>query len=269
VRGDREWIDSVRYSEVAVDEAGWQHLRELYAARMGLADRTLGRLLDALTAAGRAEDTVVVVTADHGEALGEHGHVEHGDSVYGELVEVPLLIVVPGREPAASSGPASLVDVAPTLLALAGLPMPGDMDGLDLLGAPPDPRRALVARNSDRLPRLSWTSGGMRPIVDLSTRHRELYDLVRDPRELVDLYEQRPATAALLFRELCAAVCAAEGRRRDEAAAEDAASLPAGDPALTEQVRQIGYVSPSGEAVPANDASANHCDCLRALLRRT
>jgi arylsulfatase A-like enzyme len=213
VRGDRTWIDSYRFGEAEVDDAGWRHLRELYAARQGLADRTLGALLEALAEAHRAEDTVVIVTGDHGEALGEHRSLEHGDTVYSEQVDVPLVVFVPGREPASLSGPVTLQDIAPTVLALAGLPQPAGMEGVDLLAGPVDAQRPLFARSSERLPKLSWTRGALRLVVDLGTRRRELYDIVRDPAEASDILGQRPASAAVLYRELTAAVCAAEAER--------------------------------------------------------
>lgn len=279
VRGDRQWIDAYRFGEVAVDPAGWRHLRQLYAARMALADRTLGALLDTLAAAGRAEDTVVIVTGDHGESLGDHGDLEHGDTVYGDQVDVPLVFCVPGRAPTAQSGPASVADVAPTVLALAGLPRPAGMDGLDLLAAAPDTRRALFARSSERLPKLSWTRDSMRLIVDLATRRRELYDLVRDPGETSNLLRQRPATAAVLYRELCEAVCEAETQAAARAAAPPAMSAAQDpspdpgalldDPLLDEQARAIGYMGSSDAAPPASaEERDSQCEALRALLRR-
>ena len=269
VRGDREWIDSYRFGQLQVDEQGWRHLRELYAARQALADRTLGALLDALAAAGRDADTVVIVTADHGEALGEHGTVEHGDTVYGEQLEVPLVIAVPGRAPAVVNGPVTLADIAPTVLALAGLPRPAGLEGLDLLAGPPDRERPLFARSSERLPKLSWTRGPMKLVVDLATRRRALFDLVADPAESLDLSRQRPATAAVLYAELCAAVCAAEAEHAArQAEAPDPVPAPApDDPEIGEQLQAIGYTGPTAPP-DETERSGSHCELLRALIRR-
>lgn len=273
VRGDRAWIDSYRFVEVEVDDAGWRHLRELYAARQALADRTLGALLDALAEAHRAEDTVVIVTGDHGEALGEHRSLEHGDTVYSEQVDVPLVVFVPGREPASLSGPVTLQDIAPTVLALAGLPPPAGMEGLDLLAGPVDAQRPLFARSSERLPKLSWTRGALRLVVDLGTRRRELYDIVRDPAEASDILGQRPATAAVLYRELTAAVCAAEAERAARAASPSTGSA-ATDAATDEQIRAIGYAGDEPDATAAgasaeSERAERQGELLRALLRRT
>ncbi|HKE18500.1 MAG TPA: sulfatase-like hydrolase/transferase, partial [Kofleriaceae bacterium] len=261
VTGQRDWIDGIKFGERTSDAAGFRHLRDLYTARTALADRVLGDLLAALDRSGRAQQTVVVVLSDHGEAFDEHNALEHGDNVYHEQVDVPLVFVGTAAKAGARAGPASLIDVAPTLLALAGLPRPAGMEGVDLLGGPLDPQRPLLARDSARLPMLGWTRGSLRLIVDLGTRRRGLYDLERDPAELANLVETRPVTGMLMYRELCHAVCEAE----------EAAAPAAGEPVdeqLDEQIRQIGYTggkanSPIGVTVPLP-----LCGMLRSDLTR-
>jgi len=280
VAGTREWINAYRNSEVAVDAAGWSHLRDLYAARVALADRVLGDLLATLARAGRAEDTVVVVLSDHGESLGEHGALEHGDELWSEQVDVPLVFAVPGRGAGRRPGPASLADVAPTILALAGLPVPAAMDGADLLAGALDPARGQLARSAARVPVLSWTSGPLRLVVDLATRRRALYDLVRDPGETKNLIDERPASAALMFRELCAAVCTDEGRGAGPAGAGQTGAAGRGAPTgdddteamhadreRREQILGLGYLQAPTPASLANDASGL-CAQLRAMLIR-
>lgn len=258
VRGDRAWIDAYRFTEVDVDAAGWRHLRELYAARLALADRHLGDLLAALEASGRADETVIVVTSDHGEAFGEHGLIEHGDTVFGEELEVPLVLVVPGRAAASRRGPATTADIAPTLLRLAGLTVPAPMTGSDLLGAALDPDRPLLARSAARRPMLSWTRDRWKIVVDTETRQVSLFDLTRDPFELRDVYDEHPARAALLHRELSAAVC------RQEQARGPAEAAAGGDALIDEQLASIGYAS-RGAPLPEADSL---CRALREPLRR-
>jgi arylsulfatase A-like enzyme len=259
VRGDRAWIDAFRTGEVGADLDGLRHLRDLYVARVALADRVLGELLDVLRRADRAEDTVVVVLSDHGEAFGEHGLIEHGDHVYGEQVEIPLVFVVPGREADRRRGPATLADVAPTLLGLAGQPRAEGMLGVDLFTADAGEPRALIARSSARLPALSWTRWPMRLVVDLGTRSTELYDLLRDPAERSNLIAARSATAALMYRELTEAVCAAESGSRER---EPGESID--DGLLNEQLGAIGYLGTAG----ASPEGVSLCGLLRQALRR-
>jgi arylsulfatase A-like enzyme len=104
-----------------------------YRAEVRYVDAQVGRLAAALRDAGRGDDTLLVVTADHGEALGDHGVLEHGFTVYDELVRVPLIVRGPGIAPGRRlDGPAQLEDLAPTLRAWLGLAPAKDLDGVDL-----------------------------------------------------------------------------------------------------------------------------------------
>ena len=202
VTGQRAFIDAFRTSDVAVDAAGWTHLRELYTARVALADSVLGEILATLVDAGRADDTVVLVVSDHGEGLGEHDTIEHGDRVSGEQIDVPFVLHAPWIEARRFDGPVTLSDVAPTLLGLAGLDVPEAMSGVDLLGERLDARRARLARNAALQPTFGWTRSGLRLTLDLETRGLSLHDLAADPGELRDVSRARPAGSALLLREL-------------------------------------------------------------------
>ncbi len=121
--------------DAAVVDAGPETLLSYYAAGVRRADAHIGRLLAFLEAAGRGEDTWVVLTADHGEELNEHGvMLSHGQSLYRQLVWVPLVVrrsdgVGAGNTPAP---PVSHIDLLPTLLEVAGVPVP-DVPGCSLL----------------------------------------------------------------------------------------------------------------------------------------
>lgn len=108
--------------------------RAYHRSEISHADRTLRSLFGRLEATGFLEDAIVVVTSDHGEAFGEHGLLEHG-LLYAENLHVPLLLWSPGRVPAGQrlSAQVSSVDVAPTLLELAGLPAPAATEGRSLV----------------------------------------------------------------------------------------------------------------------------------------
>ena len=268
VDGGYAWIEAFRAGAVGCDEDGWRHLRELYAARAAYADRILARLLTQVVHAGRAGDTVVVVLADHGESLGERGVIEHGDAVPPEQLDVPLLIAGPpalGLGKGLRAGPASLHDVAPTLLRLAGLQPPAAMQGQDLLAGALEADRPLAAVSSVWLPQLSWRHGPHRLVVDLLTRRVRLFDLDGDPRETRDLAEALPATRALLLRELCAYVCAAETARAARATADGEGA--AADEQTVEMLKAIGYAA----AVEGGRTDAEPLRLtaqLRRMLRR-
>jgi choline-sulfatase len=105
-----------------------------YRGEVRYADAQVARLVERLRLLDILDQTAVVLTADHGEGLGDHGVLEHGVDLYDELVRVPLIVRAPGV-PAGRrlAGPAQLEDVAPTLLALLGAPEPAGLDGVNLL----------------------------------------------------------------------------------------------------------------------------------------
>jgi len=95
-------------------------------------DRQIARLLEGLRQRGLYKNTVVVFTADHGEEFQEHGGIWH-DTIYQEVLRVPLILRVPGRNPGKSAEAARQIDLLPTLLAALGTEPPADLPGRDLL----------------------------------------------------------------------------------------------------------------------------------------
>jgi len=104
-------------------------LEDRYDAEVAYADVHVGKLVAQLP-----PNTVVVITADHGEDLGEHGVYYHGRSLYDADVRVPLIVHAPAIAPRVVDTPVSLADIAPTVLELAGLPRPAGMNGRSLAG---------------------------------------------------------------------------------------------------------------------------------------
>lgn len=175
-----------------------------YDRELAFADAQLGRLLAALS----ADRTIVAVTADHGEALGEHHRRFHGKSLDEAETRVPLVIAVPGGPPSITTAPVTLVDVAPTLLDLAGLETPAGMTGASLsatvrTGAAPPPRAVVTELFDDGAGgrELVAVHDGDRKLVrDLAAWTVTAYDLARDPHERAPLTDA--ATIAALTRAL-------------------------------------------------------------------
>ncbi|MFM7143155.1 MAG: sulfatase, partial [Alphaproteobacteria bacterium] len=110
-------------------------VRDLYDEEVRFQDEMLGTLLDRLAATGLDRETMVVVVADHGEELGDHGDWEHGQRAWEELLHVPLVVRWPGRPDLAGrrvTEPVQIVDLLPTLLASFGLPPAPEAKGRDL-----------------------------------------------------------------------------------------------------------------------------------------
>jgi arylsulfatase A-like enzyme len=163
--------------------------RDRYDGEVTFTDRQLGKLLDFVAAQPWGARTAVVVSADHGELFGEHGRQRHGFELWDELVHVPLLVRVPGVAPRRIDTPRSALDLAPTILELAGVAADPAMEGTSLV---PELRGASVAArdvvldlprtsNSDR--RRALVRGPLKLYAFGDDEAFQLFDLERDPRE--------------------------------------------------------------------------------------
>ena len=178
------------------DAASGRPLSDRYDDEIAEADRQVGRLLDGLGAA-RAE-TLIVVTADHGEAFGEHGEIGHSLFVYDTTLHVPLILQGPGAARGLLPNPVSLVDIAPTVLAAAEVPAPASLDGAVLRqdgGGPRDESpRQLYAETMAPFEDFGWSplravrAGALKYILAPSP---ELYDLAADAGETANLVATR------------------------------------------------------------------------------
>ena len=170
----------------------------LYDGEIAWTDSQIGRLLACLRDRGVAGETMVVVTADHGEEFLEHGYVGHGRTFYEEIVNVPLIISGPGVERGLrDSSQVCQIDLLPTALSGLGLEVPGDLEGLDLLDADVDDDRTVFASGLNTGPPFeaaSATSGCTKVVWIAAADSATEYDLSADPDEqdaLPSVEEQR------------------------------------------------------------------------------
>jgi arylsulfatase A-like enzyme len=175
-------------------------------------DEALGKLIAALKARGRYDNALIIVTADHGELLGEHGFVGHmGRMLYEPLLHVPMVVKYPGAEHPRGrvDTHVQILDVAPTVLAAAGAPIPPGVQGQQLGDvsrpslAEEDINPVLVSgygQTYDRAIRVlldgSWK------LITTSKGQRMLFDLSRDPQEMTDLAAAEPDRVEELARRL-------------------------------------------------------------------
>jgi arylsulfatase A-like enzyme len=173
-----------------------------YRNALHYADLALGDLRHGLESRGLDTSTLWVVYGDHGEAFGQHdGNFGHTFHVYDENVHVPLLVALPGALDGdiRRRAVASLIDTAPTLLDLLGVPALPAFQGRSLLHA--DDRMALFyADYSRRL--LGLRDGPFKSIYDVGSGRSQLFDLDRDPHERVDLTSLRPEDDTWYARRL-------------------------------------------------------------------
>jgi len=183
-------------------------IRQAYRAEVFETDLHVGRLLDALAAAGLMDNTLLVVTSDHGEYLGEHGLTGH-NRLYEEVLHVPLIIHAPDMVSRRDQdGPASTLDIAPTVLDWLGLPPLPQARGRSLRKGPGDPDRPVFAEAREfRLldpthsPEpgdflVSARVGLTKYIQDVLVSGRdELFHLGDDPAEARNLASAKPSEA--------------------------------------------------------------------------
>jgi|GEM_PF-2306548 len=156
--------------------------RILYDAEVRYVDAAVGRLRRKLEETGLTEDTVFIVTADHGEELFERGKYNHGHTMYPELTRIPLLIYYPGYlDGKRRTDPVTLLDLAPTILDAAGVPVPATMEGESLLTVP----------KGDG-PRIIYVEGTIdRPETDKALFAAPYYYVYGGPDEPGELYDVR------------------------------------------------------------------------------
>ena len=234
-----------------------QHAAAHYDAEIAYADRAIGDLLEALRGLGLYDRTLVVLTSDHGESLGEHDYFfEHGAYLYDPSVKVPLIVSYPPALPSGRTveSQARTIDILPTVLEIAGIRIPPGLQGVSLvaraLGEAGTPAPLAYSESGRNFypdnPRqyLDGVAGKWRMIrgddfkLILIPRRPEpiweLYDLRADPGERTNVLERFPQEAARLKAALSDLV-AADPARQDQ----EEPPLP---PDLEEQLRGLGYI---------------------------
>lgn len=207
-----------------------------YDEELAAADVAFDVLVRELNDARRGRDTAIVLTADHGEQFLDHGGWEHSDTLYDELIHVPLIVRIPGVPPAVVSDQVELVDVYPTLLELAGVDGPAGLPGQSL-------RHAIGQPEEDRLAftEIAGAQYGLRAegwkLIAFNDGRQQLFDLKRDTHEQDDRSAAEPnrvrAMRRVLDRVLAEAIRTGHGIRRE--------TTPV-DPAAVERLRALGYL---------------------------
>lgn len=216
--------------QISFTEDERERLVAAYDENLMYADAQVALLREGLRDLGRDRDTLLVVTADHGEAFGQHDLYGHASGLHDEQIHVPLLIRLPADrrwDGSRVAAPVELIDIAPTIADVAGVEA-GSFDGRSL--------RSLWTSSAPDASRPARAFGrGMRAVVlgDLKLIIEgdavELFDLASDPGERADLSEARPADVENL-------------RRLDLSTAEEPRTVPEVGPDKAEQLRKLGYL---------------------------
>lgn len=217
--------------------------RTAYDGEIAFADSQIARVFEWLRAHGGIERTLIVVSGDHGEGLGDHGERTHGMLVYDSTLRVPLVIASPGHPAGTRDDAVSLVDIAPTILRAAGATPPDAMQGRDLLGG--------TGRTDDLYAETEYPRvAGWSPLQALTDGRwmairagasTEVYDLQNDPLEQHDVSASQPTIAAAMAARVDAIRASATKRAAAGNISKEA----------EERLRALGYVASSAPASAA------------------
>lgn len=240
----RRIVDPAIRRHWPISERERENMMARYDGAIRYLDDALARLFARLDAMGVRDETLVVITSDHGEEFQDHGGWLHGRTLYEETTRVPLLVSFPPLVPATVEVDAlvSLMDVLPTILDVVDLPHPDGLQGrslLPLLGGADEadaPRGLLLdGTKSERMAYVEGTWKLARRVMPDGEVRLALYDLAADPGESVNLAGRRKDVADRLLAEMEAAI---ERYRAVELTSESTRL----DGAVAERLRELGYL---------------------------
>ena len=192
---------TIRFAHFPKDKI--QVVKDVYADSLAYVDVQIGRLFQYLKAKNKWENTVVVITGDHGQAFYEHGFASHASAIFNEVMSVPLLIRAPGLKAGLEHRLAQHVDIAPSILGLLGLPVHPSFQGIDLFNTAPDSKRSayLVAQTPDAY-QYGIVRSGFKLIYDERQREYLLFNVAKDPGEKTDIAAAQPDLVKELAQRL-------------------------------------------------------------------
>jgi len=246
-RGDAAFFTDLNQGRRKPAPGEIEHLVRLYDGNLAYADQQFGLLRESLEAAGVWDRSVVIVAADHGEALFEHGWIGHNVQLYEESVHVPLILRLPGGPRGQRiDGLVDLLDVAPTIADIFGAGGRGGgaagFEGRSLLpaiaGAPGKP--ALLSRTVWDRPRYALRDPDHKFLCDTRTGQEELYDLRADPGERTNLVQLQPVRSAF-YRQTLHHWIAGLGRPGDTGRGEEATVTRE----QCQNLKALGYLDPN------------------------
>ncbi len=219
-----------------------QFAGNLYAGEIAYTDHCIGQVIDKLKELGLYDSTLIIITSDHGEMLGEHGELTHSYFIYQGAIRVPLIFKLPGpSKPARIKSIAGIVDIVPPVCGLLNIETPKQVQGIDLSPS----LKGEVSSGQDRhmfcesLWPTSYKANSLLGVVNdrfkyIQTTRPELYDLIKDPGESDNLVEEQRQRARIMQDKLAQIL--------EQSVRKDALdSKMAMDPETIERLKSLGY----------------------------
>jgi len=231
---------------------------DVYDCTIPYADRNFRRVLDKLEALGLKRNTLVIFTADHGEAFGEHeGHTGHYWKPYNELIHIPLVMYWPGVLPAGKvvNVNVQMIDLTATVLDFAGLPPNPQFQGMSL-------RSIIEARNVNAFRErtvfsywwhtFSAVNGDWKLFYDAAANRKMLFNIAQDPGETRDVAQENPEPFAALDAQMSAYVATQRQVGEEIRAGDDDAAIHI-DPNTIDILESLGYLDGDAKGKPNDD----------------
>jgi arylsulfatase A-like enzyme/Tfp pilus assembly protein PilF len=212
-----------------------------YAGEIAYTDHCVGQVLAKLKELGLYDSTLIIITSDHGEMLGEHGEGTHAYFIYESVIRVPLIFRLPGQnKPARIESISGLIDIVPTVCSLLNIEIPEQVEGVDLSASfngqafPVQDRQMFC----ESFYPVKYKANSLLGILNdrfkyIQTTRPELYDLIQDPREAKNLVEEQPQRARMMKDQLAQILkqSVRESQRRTQVDAQ-----------TIKQLESLGYV---------------------------
>ncbi len=182
---------TIRFAHFPKDKV--EIVKDVYADSLAYVDSQIQRFIQHLKLKNKWDNTLVIITGDHGQAFYEHGFASHASAIFDEVMRVPLIVRAPGLKAGLENRLAQHVDIAPSITGLLGLPNHPSFQGIDLFGTPMNPNRSafMVAQTPDAY-QYGIVRAGFKLIYDERLREHRLFNLETDPGEKQNLATTQP-----------------------------------------------------------------------------
>jgi len=248
--GTVEDIMDLRQNQTAPTPGKIQRLKKLYNGEIAYTDSQVGKLIQGISKQGLDKNTIIIITADHGEEFLEHNGFEHGHTLYDELLHVPLIIRTPdimtpkqssdtAQRPSRISATVRLIDVAPTVCELADIKISSGFSGKSirpLLEGIKEAGRPVLSQGNMWGPSgVAWRKDGMKIIIQSSKPEVQLFDVSLDPAEKENLADLKPEVTKTLRGDLHLILKKLSLKQKNQIS-------PQLTPEEIERLRSLGYI---------------------------